>query len=224
LTAQQPENNIVRTTIEALAAVLGGTQSLHTNSMDETLALPSDKAVKIALRTQQVIAQEHGVANVADPLGGSYFVEKLTDDLEAEAEKYFEMIDSQGGVVACIENGFFQREIADAAYRYQLEIDKKEKIVVGINDYIEDDEKIDIPILNIPKEVEEHQVKRLKEMKASRNQDDVNKSLEELIKSAHDGSNIMPRVLECSRKYVTLGEMCNKLKEVFGVYEEQAVF
>ena len=224
LTAQQPENNIVRTAIEALAAVLGGTQSLHTNSMDETLALPSDKAVKIALRTQQVIACEHGVANVADPLGGSYYVEKLTDDLEAEAEKYFEMIDSQGGVVACIENGFFQREIAEAAYRYQLEIDKKEKIVVGINEYVEEEEKIDIPILNIPKEVEELQVKRIKEMKASRNQNDVDKSLEELKRSARDGTNIMPRILDCARKYVTLGEMCNELKEVFGVYEEQAVF
>ena len=224
LTAQQPENNIVRTAIEALAAVLGGTQSLHTNSMDETLALPSDKAVKIALRTQQVIACEHGVANVADPLGGSYYVEKLTDDLETEAEKYFEMIDSQGGVVACIENGFFQREIADAAYRYQVEIDKKEKIVVGINEYVEENEKIDIPILNIPKEVEELQVKRIKEMKASRNQNDVDKALEELKKSARDGTNIMPRILDCARKYVTLGEMCNELKEVFGVYEEQAVF
>ncbi|MFC2092541.1 methylmalonyl-CoA mutase [Bacteroidota bacterium] len=224
LTAQQPENNIVRTAIEALAAVLGGTQSLHTNSMDETLALPSDKAVKIALRTQQVIACEHGVSNVADPLGGSYYIEKLTDDLEAEAEKYFEMIDSQGGVVACIENGFFQREIADAAYRYQIEIDKKEKIVVGINEYVEENEKIDIPILNIPKEVEELQVKRIKEMKASRNQSDVDKSLEELKRSARDGTNIMPRILDCARKYVTLGEMCNELKEVFGVYEEQAVF
>lgn len=224
LTAQQPENNIVRTAIEALAAVLGGTQSLHTNSMDETLALPSDKAVKIALRTQQVIACEHGVSNVADPLGGSYYVEKLTDDLEAEAEKYFEMIESQGGVIACIENGFFQREIADAAYRYQIEIDKKEKIVVGINEYVEENEKIDIPILNIPKEVEELQVKRIKEMKASRNQSDVDKSLEELKKSARDGTNIMPHILDCARKYVTLGEMCNELKEVFGVYEEQAVF
>jgi len=125
LTAQQPENNIVRTAIEALAAILGGTQSLHTNSMDETLALPSDKAVKIALRTQQILAYEHEVINVADPLGGSYYVEKLTDDMEAEAEKYFELIDAQGGVIACIENGFFQREIADAAYRYQIELDKK---------------------------------------------------------------------------------------------------
>jgi len=224
LTAQQPENNIVRTAIEALAGVLGGTQSLHTNSMDETLALPSDKAVKIALRTQQIIAYEHGVINVADPLGGSYYVEKLTDDIEAEAERYFELIDSQGGVIPCIENGFFQREIADAAYRYQIELDKKEKIVVGINEFIEEGEKIDIPILQISKEVEEKQIKRLKELKASRNKEDVKSALGELRKSAEDGTNLMPRVLDCSRKYVTLGEMCGELKEVFGVYEEQAVF
>lgn len=224
LTAQQPENNIVRTAIEALAAVLGGTQSLHTNSMDETLALPSDKAVKIALRTQQILAYEHGVINVADPLGGSYYVEKLTDDMEAEAERYFEMIDSQGGVVACIENGFFQREIADSAYKYQQELDRKEKIVVGVNDFVEQDEKIDIPILLISKEVEERQVKRLKELKASRNQEDVKNALKELRKAAEDGTNLMPRTLECARKYVTLGEMCNELKVPFGVYEEQAVF
>ena len=224
LTAQQPENNIVRTAIEALAGVLGGTQSLHTNSMDETLALPSDKAVKIALRTQQIIAYEHGVINVADPLGGSYYVEKLTDDIETEAEKYFDMIDAQGGVIPCIENGFFQREIADAAYRYQQELDKKEKIVVGVNDFIEEEEKIEIPILQISKEVEEKQIKRLKELKASRNDADVKKALKDLKQSAIDGTNLMPLVLECARKYVTLGEMCNELKEVFGVYEEQAVF
>ena len=224
LTAQQPENNIVRTAIEALAGVLGGTQSLHTNSMDETLALPSDKAVKIALRTQQIIAYEHGVINVADPIGGSYYVEKLTDDIEAEAERYFDLIDSQGGVIPCIENGFFQREIADAAYRYQLELDKKEKIVVGVNEFVEENEKIDIPILQISKEVEEKQVKRLKELKASRNQDDVKNGLKNLNKAAVDGKNLMPVVLDCARKYVTLGEMCAELKEVFGVYEEQAVF
>ena len=224
LTAQQPENNIVRTAIEALAAVLGGTQSLHTNSMDETLALPSDKAVKIALRTQQIIAYEHGVINTADPLGGSYYVEKLTDDIEAEAEKYFKMIDAQGGVIACIENGFFQKEIANSAYMYQQELDKKEKIVVGINEFIEKDEKIEIPILKIPKSVEELQVKRLKEMKASRNINKVNFSLEELRKSALDGTNLMPRILECARNYITLGEMVFTLKEVFGVYEEKAVF
>ena len=224
LTAQQPENNIVRTAIEALAAVLGGTQSLHTNSMDETLALPSDKAAKIALRTQQIIAHEHGVINVADPLGGSYYIEKLTDDMEAEAESYFKQIDEQGGVIPCIENGFFQREIADAAYKYQQELDKKEKIIVGINDYVEEDEKIDIPILYISKEVEEMQVKRVTELKASRNQEDVKNALTELKKAAEDGTNLMPKVLDCARKYVTLGEMCQELKEPFGVYVEQAVF
>ncbi len=224
LTAQQPENNIVRTAIEALAGVLGGTQSLHTNSMDETLALPSDKAVKIALRTQQIIAYEHGVINVADPLGGSYYVEKLTDDIEKEAENYFEMIDSQGGVIECIENGFFQREISKAAYNYQQELDRKEKIVVGVNDFIEQNEKIDIPILQISKEVEEMQVKKLKEIKQSRNEKDVDKAIEDLKKSAIDGTNLMPAVLECARKYVTVGEMCATLKEVFGVYVENAVF
>lgn len=224
LTAQQPENNIVRTAIEALAAVLGGTQSLHTNSMDETLALPSDKAVKIALRTQQIIAYEHGVINVADPLGGSYYVEKLTDEIEAEAEKYFEMIDAQGGVISCIENGFFQREIANAAYRYQQELDRKEKIIVGVNDFVEENEKVDIPILTIPKEVEEQQVKRLKELKASRNGKAVSDSLSKLHQSAKDGTNLMPRVLECARNYVTVGEMCGELKKVFGIYEEQIVF
>lgn len=224
LTAQQPENNIIRTAIEALAAVIGGTQSLHTNSMDETLALPSDKAVKIALRTQQIIAYEHGVANVADPLGGSYYIEKLTNDIEAEAEKYFNMIDSQGGVIACIENGFFQKEIADSAYRYQQELDKKEKIIVGVNEFIEENEELDIPILKISKEVEEQQVKRLRELKASRNKENVKKTLEALKQSATDGTNLMPRILDCARNYVTLGEMCSELKEVFGVYHEQAVF
>jgi methylmalonyl-CoA mutase, N-terminal domain len=224
LTAQQPENNIIRTTIEALAAVLGGTQSLHTNSMDETLALPSDKAVKIALRTQQIIAYEHGVANVADPLGGSYYIEKLTNDIEAEAEKYFEMIDAQGGVINCIENGFFQREIADSAYRYQQELDRKEKIIVGLNDFIEENEEIEIPILKITKDVEEKQIKRLCELKSSRNQDKVKDSLKALRVSAIDGTNLMPRILDCSRNYVTLGEMCNELKTVFGTYVEQAVF
>ncbi len=224
LTAQQPENNIVRTAIEALAAVLGGTQSLHTNSMDETLALPSDKAVKIALRTQQIIAYEHGVINVADPLGGSYYVEKLTDDIEAEAEKYFNAIDAQGGVIACIENGFFQKEIANAAYKYQKELDNKEKIVVGVNDFVEENEQIDIPILQISKAVEELQVKRLKEMKASRNQENVKESIEDLKNAARDGRNLMPVILKCARNYVTLGEMCGELKEVFGVYHESAVF
>lgn len=224
LTAQQPENNIIRTAIEALAGVLGGTQSLHTNSMDETLALPSDKAVKIALRTQQIIAYEHGVINTVDPLGGSYYVEALTKKMEDEAEKYFEKIDSLGGVIPAIEAGFFQKEIADAAYRYQRELDNKEKIVVGVNDFVEEEEKIDIPILTISKEVEEMQIKRLKELKASRNNEKVKVCLHSLVQSAKDKTNLMPKILDCARNYVTLGEMCGELKAVFGVYEEQTVF
>lgn len=224
LTAQQPENNIIRTAIEALAAVLGGTQSLHTNSMDETLALPSDKAVKIALRTQQIIAYEHGVINTVDPLGGSYFIESLTKKMEEEAESYFEKIDALGGVIPAIEAGFFQKEIADAAYRYQKELDKKEKIVVGVNDFIEENEKIDIPILYISKEVEAKQIKQLKQLKASRDNVKVGTSLKILIQAAKDGTNLMPRILDCARNYVTLGEMCNGLKEVFGIYQEETVF
>ncbi len=224
LTAQQPENNIVRTAIQALAGVLGGTQSLHTNSMDETLALPSDKAVKIALRTQQIIADETGVANMVDPLGGSYFVESLTTKMEEGAERYFEKIEMLGGVIPAIEQGFFQREIAEAAYRYQRELDKNEKIIVGVNQYIEEDEKIDIPILAISPEVEIKQKKRLAELKQSRNQSDVDASVKALKSAAADGSNLMPHLLNASRHYVTVGEMCNALVEHFGIYEEQAVF
>jgi methylmalonyl-CoA mutase N-terminal domain/subunit len=224
LTAQQPENNIVRTAYEALAGVLGGTQSLHTNSMDETLALPSEKAVKIALRTQQIIAHEIGVTNTIDPLAGSYFVEALTDKMEKEAEAYFEKIDSLGGVIPAIEAGFFQREIAEAAYRYQQELDRKEKIIVGVNDYVEENEQIEIPILLISPEVEVKQKKRLAEVRASRDQMKVLETLNALRQAGEDGSNLLPRLIDCTRAYVTLGEMCNALAEVFGVYEEPAVF
>ncbi len=224
LTAQQPENNIVRTAYQALAGVLGGTQSLHTNSMDETLALPSEKAVKIALRTQQIIAYETGVANTIDPLAGSYFVEALTTKMEQEAEQYFERIDAFGGVIPAIEAGFFQREIADAAYRYQRELDAKEKIIVGVNEFVEENEKVEIPILEISPEVEVKQRKRLEDLRQSRNRHDAERALDELRQAAVDQKNLMPRLLECTRRYVTLGEMCNALAEVFGVYEEPAVF
>jgi methylmalonyl-CoA mutase N-terminal domain/subunit len=224
LTAQQPENNIIRTAYQALAGVLGGTQSLHTNSMDETLALPSEKAVKIALRTQQIIAHETGVTNTIDPLGGSYFVEALTDKMEKGAEAYFDKIDALGGVVPAIEAGFFQREIAESAYRYQLELDRKEKIIVGMNDYIEDNEKIDIPILSIPPEVEIKQRERIAQVRNTRDNLKVNESLDALRRAAEDGSNLMPPLIECTKAYVTLGEMCNTLAEVFGIYEEPAVF
>jgi len=224
LTAQQPENNIIRTAFQALAGVLGGTQSLHTNSMDETLALPSEKAVKIALRTQQLIAYETGVINSVDPLGGSYFVEALTDKMEKEANAIFEQIDSLGGVVAAIETGYFQKEIADAAYRYQKEVERKEKFIVGVNEFVEENEKVDIPILTVSPEVQKQQVKRLKELKQIRNQKAVEESLAAIKQAAIDGSNLMPVFLTAAQNYVTLGEMIGELKEVFGTYEETAVF
>ena len=224
LTAQQPENNIVRTAFQALAGVLGGTQSLHTNSMDETLALPSEKAVKIALRTQQIIAYETGVINTIDPLGGSYFVEAMTDRMEKAAEAYFEKIDALGGVIPAIEQGFFQREIAEAAYRYQLALDAKEKTIVGVNEFVEEDEKVDIPILTISPEVEVRQRRRLAELRQGRSQAGVDRTLADLRRTAVDGGNIMPALLACTRAYVTLGEMCSELAQVYGIHEEQVVF
>lgn len=224
LTAQQPENNIVRTAIEALAGVLGGTQSLHTNSMDETWALPSDKAVKIALRTQQIIARETGVINTIDPLAGSYFIEGLTDRMEAEAEEYFEKIDDMGGVIAGIENGFFQREIARAAYRHQMELESGKRVIVGVNDYVEKNEQIDIPLLRITPEDAEHQITALQEVKKRRDDKEVNRCLNRLSDAAHSDENLMPYFIECAHAYVTLGEMINTLKNAFGEYTETAVF
>ena len=224
LTAQQPENNIVRTAFQALAGVLGGTQSLHTNSMDETLALPSEKAVKIALRTQQLIAYETGVINTVDPLGGSYFVETLTDKMEKGANEIFDKIDSLGGVIPAIETGYFQKEIADAAYRYQREVEKKEKFIVGINEFVEEDEKIEIPILTISPQVEIAQKKRLAEIKQSRNNEMVEECKAEIKEAAENGNNLMPVFVKAARNYVTLGEMVGELREEFGTYEEVAVF
>jgi methylmalonyl-CoA mutase N-terminal domain/subunit len=224
LTAQQPENNIIRTAFQALAGVLGGTQSLHTNSMDETLALPSEKAVKIALRTQQLIAYETGIINTIDPLGGSYFVEALTDKMEKQANEIFDQVDALGGVIPAIETGYFQKEIADAAYRYQKEVERKEKFIVGVNEFIEEDNKIDIPILLISPEVEKKQKKRLTELKQSRNQEGVADSLKEIRETAINGNNIMPVLVKAAHNYITLEEMVNQLKEVYGVYEEAAVF
>ncbi len=224
LTAQQPENNIIRTAFQALAAVLGGTQSLHTNSMDETLALPSEKAVKIALRTQQILAYETGVLNTIDPLGGSYYVEALTNKMEEKANKIFEEIDALGGVIAAIEAGYFQKEIADSAYRYQQELERKEKFVVGVNEFVEKDEKIDIPILQIPPEVEIKQNEKLRALKSRRDNLKVEKSLKKIRDAAVQGTNLMPPLIEAAENYVTLGEMVNVLKEVFGVYEETSVF
>ncbi|MEJ2635401.1 MAG: methylmalonyl-CoA mutase family protein [Calditrichia bacterium] len=224
LSAQQPENNIARVAYQAMAAVLGGTQSLHTNSMDETLALPSEKAAKIALRTQQILAYETGVAHTIDPLGGSFYIEMLTNKMEKAAEAYFKKIDDLGGVIPAIENNFFQHEIARAAYVYQQEIDKKERIIVGVNDYIDQQEKIEIPLLLIPEEVEQTQKEKLQKLKARRDERLVSESLAELKKAAETGQNLVPPLIKCAKSYCSLGEMVNKLKESFGEYDEPKFF
>ncbi len=220
LTAQQPENNIIRTAFEGLAGVLGGTQSLHTNSMDETLALPSEKAVQIALRTQQLIAYESGVANIIDPLAGSYFIESLTNKMEEEAEKYFAEIEKRGGVLKCIEDGYFQREIAEAAYRYQREIEQKDRIIVGMNDFGIPGEEIEIPLLVIDQKVQEGQIRAVQELRKTRDNDKVKRCLEELKKAAKSGENTMPATVECVRCYTTEGEIVDVLREIFGEYQE----
>ncbi len=224
LTAQQPEVNIVRTAIEALAAVLGGTQSLHTNSFDEALALPTEDAVRIALRTQQVIAHESGVASTIDPLGGSYYVESLTNRIEAEAYEYFDRIDRLGGVIPAIKDNFFQREIAEAAFRYQSEVESGQRVVVGVNRYVLDDEE-SIPILKIDPALERKQVERLAAVKAGRDSAVVEARLTELKDAAaKDGVNLMPSIVDASRDYVTMGEMCDALRDVWGVWRETPVF
>ncbi len=225
LTAQQPENNIIRTAFQAMSAVLGGTQSLHTNSMDETLALPTEKAVKVALRTQQIIAFETGASDVIDPLAGSYYIEWLTDKMEREAEKYFEKIEKLGGVVAAIEKGFLQREIGDAAYKYQRQIEKKERIVVGVNEFVDEDEGLDIEILKIDPGVEEDQKQVLKIVRERRDGGAVNDSLEDIRKTCRDESiNLMPKILRAAKVEATLGEIIQVMREEFGEYKEPAIF
>ncbi len=219
LTAQQPENNLIRTAYEAMSGVLGGTQSLHTNSMDETLALPSQKAALLALRTQQILAHETGVANTIDPLAGSYFVESLTDKIEAEAEAYLDEIEKRGGVLKCIEDGFQQREIAKAAYRYQKEIERKERIIVGINEYVMEEE-ITIPILYIDEQVEKDQKAYVKKIRAGRDNDKVKRTLDDLVAAAKGKGNTLKAMLDCVRVYTTEGEICDALKDVFGEYIE----
>ena len=219
LTAQQPENNIVRTAWHALAAVLGGTQSLHTNSMDEALALPSEYAVKVALRTQQLIAHESGVTNSVDPLAGSYLVEALTNRLEQEAYEYFAQIQALGGVIPALERGFFQREIAQAAYRYQMEIDRHQRAVVGVNKYVEDT-PLHIPLLAIDPQGYERQVARLERLRRERDGEQVRTALEALRQAAQGCDNTMPYILDCVRAYATLGEITNVFRQVFGEYRE----
>ena len=222
LTAQQPELNIARTAIEALAAVLGGTQSLHTNAMDEVLALPTDKSARIALRTQQLLAYESGVANTIDPLGGSYFVEALTDEMERQAERYFKQIEDLGGVIPAIEASFFQKEIGDAAFRYQQELEQKQRIVVGVNDFTVDEE-VPIDILRIDPKLESEQIARVREVRRKRDQARCSNALTSLRKAAAGTDNLMPYILESVRAYATEGEIMNTLIEVFGIYTEKAV-
>jgi methylmalonyl-CoA mutase N-terminal domain/subunit len=219
LTAQQPMNNVVRTTIQALAGVLGGTQSLHTNSLDETLALPSEESVRIALRTQQIIAHESGVANTADPLGGSYFVEALTDELEKEAEAYFKKIDEMGGMLRAIDIGYPQREIIDAAFRYQRQTETKEKIIVGMNDFIIENEK-EMEILRVDPETERRQIKSTEAVKGKRNQKAMNAALNDLKKASQTPKNLIPFIRNAVREYATLGEVVDTMKEEFGVYRD----
>jgi methylmalonyl-CoA mutase N-terminal domain/subunit len=224
LTEQQPENNIVRTALQALSAVMGGTQSLHTNSMDETYALPTERAVKIALRTQQVIAYESGVPNVIDPLGGSYFVEALTDRMEREAEDYFRQIEDLGGVVAGIEEGFFQREIAEAASRYQEEIDARRRVIVGVNEFVEKGEKLEIPILRIDPRYEREQIERLRKLRSERDAGRWTSAMGGLREAIRAGENLMEPVLDAVRAYGTVGEIVEFMKGEYGTWREPEIF
>ena len=219
LTAQQPENNIVRVAIQALAAVIGGTQSLHTNSMDEALALPSEHAVTVALRTQQIIAEESGVANTVDPLGGSFFVEAMTDKMEAQARNYFARIEDLGGMLPAIDKGFFQREISDAAYQYQREIDQQVRTIVGVNDYVEN-KPITIPILEMDPNGYDRQVKRLQTLRRERDNGRAGQTLDRLRLACNGSENTMPFILDAVRAYATLSEIVNVMRESFGTYKE----
>jgi len=221
LTAQQPFNNVVRVTLQALAGVLGGVQSLHTNSMDETLALPTEQSVMVALRTQQVIAEESGVANIVDPLGGSWAVEALTDRMEKEASAYIQRIDELGGIIRAIELGYPQKEIADAAYRYQQQLDAKEKVIVGVNKYVMPEER-PIDILKIDPAIEQRQVERVRKIKRERNQAEARDKLSRVHAAARNGENLMPPLIEAVKAYCTLGELADVYRDVFGVYRDPA--
>ncbi len=222
LTAQQPEVNLIRTAIQALAAVLGGTQSLHTNAMDEALALPSEKAARLALRTQQVLAHESGVANTVDPLGGSFFTEELTRETEEEAYAYFHRIEDLGGVLPAIESAFFQREIAEASYRYQREVDSRERVIVGVNEYVMD-EPLGIPILQADPRGEQRQIERLRRLRRQRDSRAATRCLKALETACRGTENVMPCLLDAVNAYCTLGEICNVMRDVFGEYKEQSV-
>jgi len=222
LTVQQPLNNIVRVAIQALAGVLGGTQSLHTDAYDEALALPTDRAALIALRTQQIIAEETGVVNTVDPLGGSYYLESLTEKMEDEALEYFRKIDNMGGMVAAIEKGFPQREIHDSAYQYQKAVERGDQVIVGVNKYAMTDEPAEVPILVIDDSVRTHQLERLEQTKTRRDAGAIANALEKLKLAAQKNENTMPATLDAVRAYATLGEICSALRDVYGIYEEPA--
>jgi methylmalonyl-CoA mutase N-terminal domain/subunit len=224
LTAQQPMNNVVRVAYQALAAVLGGTQSLHTNSMDETLALPTEEAVQVALRTQQVLAYETGVPNVIDPLGGAYYIEALTDQLERDAEALFEEIDGVGGVVAGLETGWLQRKIAESAARQQWEIEQHRRVIVGVNEFVTDEPELTIPILKVGQDAEESQRARLAKLRAERDQPACDAALERLKQAARGEENVFPFILEAARRYCTLYEIRAALESVFGAYREPVFF
>ena len=223
LTAQQPHNNIIRVTLQALAAALGGTQSLHTNSFDEAYALPSEEAVRIALRTQQVIAYESGVADTVDPLAGSYYIEYLTNQIEDEATRYIEKIDSLGGATAAIEKGYMQREIVESAYRYQKEVESKEKVIVGVNEFTIKEEET-ITILRVDPAVEKHQIEKLNKIKKERNNHEVKNALNRLHHAAERNENLLPVILAAVKKQATLGEICNVLKTIYGEYKAPTIF
>jgi methylmalonyl-CoA mutase N-terminal domain/subunit len=223
LTAQQPYNNVVRTAYEALSAVLGGTQSLHTNSLDEVLALPSEQSAMIALRTQQILAEETGVTHTIDPLAGSYFVEALTDKMEAQAMEYIQKIDEMGGILVAIERGYPQGEIANAAYEYQKQVDEGKKTIVGVNKYVSEQET-PIEILKIDESVEVEQIRRLKALKESRDNDAVKRSLEELRKAAEGDENLIPHIIDVVKQYGTEQEICDVFREVFGTYRDPGMF
>ncbi len=223
LTAQQPDNNIIRVTLQALAAVLGGTQSLHTNSRDEALALPTEEAVRIALRTQQIIAYESGAAETVDPLAGSYYVESLTDRIEKEALQYIKRIDDLGGAVKAIEQGYIQQEIQDSAYAWQMDVEKNERIIVGLNKF-QVKENPPKGLLRVDPAVGEHQRQKLASLKANRNQNNVDSALASLRKAASGADNLMPPILEAVRAYATLGEICGVLREEFGEYKPNVMF
>jgi methylmalonyl-CoA mutase, N-terminal domain len=222
LTAQQPMNNVVRTTLQALAAVLGGAQSLHTNSMDETYALPTAEAVTLALRTQQVIAHETGVTHTVDPLGGAYFIEHLTNRMEAEADAYITKIDDMGGMLAAIERGYPMREIAEASYRDQQAVDRKDRVIVGVNEFVSTEDR-PIPLLRIDPAVERQKIERVQRVRAARDQTAARRALDALRRVTEEGGNTMPAIVDAVRARVTLGEICDVFRAVYGEYRESAV-